>query len=334
MLVTAINVAPCCSDLNPCTAYCACLFARHCQNILPVFITGHSVCSSQLAFGSPDSVHSHSQTHSPPAEASDSPAHPADKSQPLPQQAPLLQSATQPEGSQRPEDSPPPFTQLSLGRPVPQPYSSPMSIPCSIVPQAKDEQAPESSSAPSDLCGHMQRWAGGSSNRQEDGVAATHQLPQVSPLCHFEEGSAGIEGHHTVRRSALHGSRSGKGRIDSGSGRGHGILWNDSRDSLLSSQEDLAQLVPDRASSGGVEQSPEAVSLATTCTGQQLCRAAVFAPHQLHATAPQPLLLTLLLLLCFSRPLSSVSVERKKACLYPDCLCMQTKQHHCQTRDK
>ena len=70
----------------------------------------------------------------------------------------------------------------------------------------------------------------------------------------------GHEGHHGAKRSALH-SRSSRGKTDSGSRRGGlSTRFNESRDSLLGSNEDLAQLVPDRASKGGVEQAPEVVS--------------------------------------------------------------------------
>ena len=182
------------------------------------------------------------------------------------QQSHLLQVPTQPQGSHSAETPFPPSTQLTNGTPVPQSSSSPMSIPSGSPPQPSGEQAPESSSAPSDLCGHIHRWAKHASNNQGNSPAALHQLPQASPSCHFEQGSASNEGHHAARRSALHGSRSGRGKVDSGSGHGHGIRWNGSRDSLLSSHEDLAQLVPDRASKGGVEQAPEVASF----TGQHL----------------------------------------------------------------
>jgi len=59
------------------------------------------------------------------------------------------------------------------------------------------------------------------------------------------------------RLSALHGSRSrSRGNLRSDSR--HNIRWNDSSESLVwSSQEDLAQLLPDRASADGVERPPQ-----------------------------------------------------------------------------
>lgn len=59
------------------------------------------------------------------------------------------------------------------------------------------------------------------------------------------------------RLSALHGSRSrSRGNLRSDSRQN--IRWNDSSESLAwSSQEDLAQLVPDRASADGVERPPQ-----------------------------------------------------------------------------
>ena len=223
-------------------------------------------CRSQLASGIPDSVDNHSPSSA--AEDNGSPSHPADMSPTLPQQQPhLFQSPLQPQGNWSAETPSPPSTGLTNGTSVPQPSSSPVSIPSGSPPQPSSEHAPESSSAPSDLRGHVHRWAKHTSNSQEDSPAALHQLPQASPSCHFEQGSASNEGHHAARRPALHGSRSSRAKADSGAGHGHGIKWNDSRDSLLSSHEDLAQLVPDRASKGGVEQAPEVASF----TGRHLC---------------------------------------------------------------
>lgn len=171
---------------------------------------------------------------------------------------------------------------VTNGNPVPQPSSSSVSIPSGSPPQPSSEQAPESSSCPSDLRGHIHQWAKHSSNSQGVSPATLHHLPQASSSCHFEQGAASNEGHHAVRRSTLHGSRSSRGKADSGSGHGHGIRWNDSRDNLLSSHEDLAQLVPDRASKGGVEQAPEDAS----STGQHLCtflrRPHLYLAHTLH----------------------------------------------------
>lgn len=235
----------------------------------PHYHLGQPACSSQLAPGSPDSASS----QSPAAGADASPSHPADMSPALMQQPQLLQPAM-PQGMQDTEASSPPSppsppsSQLSQGTPLPQASSSPMSIPSAAHPQPSSQQAPNSSSAPSDLRGHIHCWPQHTSNNQEDSPAALHQLPQASPSRHFEQGTASHEGHHAVRRSALHHSRSSRGKFDSGPGHGHGhgIRWNDSRESLLSSHDDLAQLVPDRASKGGVEQAPEVASF----TGQLL----------------------------------------------------------------
>ena len=229
----------------------------------PLSHFGQPACSSQLAPASPDSASS----QPPAAEADASPSHPADMSPPLLQQPQLLQPAT-PQSRQNTEASSPPSSQLLQGTPVPQTSSGPMSIPSSAHPQPSSEQSPESSSAPSDIRGHIHCWPQHTSTNQED--SPVHQLPQASPSCHFEQGTASHEGHHGVRRfSALHHSRSSRGKPDGG--HGHGIRWNDSRDSLLSSQDDFAQLVPDRASKGGVEQAPEVASF----TGQLCTRLAM-----------------------------------------------------------
>lgn len=227
-------------------------------------------CSSQLAPGSPDSARSHSAA----AEADASPSHPGDTSPPLLQQPQLLQPAT-PQDRQDTAAASPPSSQLSEGTPVPQASSGPMSIPSRPHLQPTSQQSPESSSAPTDLRGHIHCWPQHTSNQEDSPV---HQPPQASPSCHFEQGTAGNEGHHGVRRSALHHSRISRAKPDGGSGHGHGIRWNDSRDSLLSSHDDLAQLVPDRASKGGVEQAPEVASF----TGQ------LFAPLRQDQTCPAP----------------------------------------------
>lgn len=229
-----------------------------CIHTLPHSHFGQPACSSQLAPGSPDSASS----QSPAAEADASPSHPADTAQPLMQQPQLLQ----PQSRQNTEAPSPPSSRLSQGTLVPQAFSSPMSIPSRPHAESSSQQSPESSSAPSDLRDHIHCWPQHTSNNQEDSPAAMHQLPQASPSCHFEQGTASHEGHHAVRRSALHHHRSSRRKADGGSGHGHGIRWNDSRESLLSSHDDLAQLVPDRASKGGVEQAPEVASF----TGQ-LC---------------------------------------------------------------
>ena len=152
----------------------------------------------------------------------------------------------------------------------------------------------ESSSAPSDLRNHIQCEAqdgrlddgdvpdatlpsmlanghdsnGALSDKLEDGHSSAHQLPEALITGRFEPGSVSAAGHASKHApSALHRSTSSKGNSDSRGTAGHSIHWNDSRDSLWSSQENLAQLVPDRASKDGVEQSPEAVSF----TGQHFC---------------------------------------------------------------
>ncbi|KAL3139966.1 hypothetical protein ABBQ38_004253 [Trebouxia sp. C0009 RCD-2024] len=217
---------------------------------------------SQLASGSPDSAHSLSPATDPHSNGTPSPA--VDTPSPPQQRSLLYPSALHPGGSQGPVPPPSPFQQPAGGTPAPHnPLSSPMSIPFSLSLCPSNEQASESSSAPPDLHGHIHRWAGrnSNSNGQEDAAAPLHQLPQASPSGHFEQGSVGQEGHHAARRSALHSSRSRRGRADSGSAGGQGIRFNDSRDSLWGSNEDLAQLVPDRASKGGLELAPEIASL-------------------------------------------------------------------------
>lgn len=221
------------------------------------------MCRSQLAFGSPESAHSLTPSLATDTHTNGTPSHPVATPSSSPQRTPLHQSTLQP--------PPSPFTQSPSGRTAAHnPPSSPMSIPSSRGFQPSGEQAPESSSATPDLHSHINQWAARNSNSQEEAPAARHQLPQASPSGHFEEGSAGKERHHAARRSVLH-SRSSRGKTDSGSAHGQGIRWNDSRDSLwsLSSNEDLAQLVPDRASKGGVEQAPEVASF----TGQRLLQA-------------------------------------------------------------
>lgn len=218
------------------------------------------VCRSQLASGSPDSADRQSPSA---AEQIADPSQPADMSPAPSQHQPhLLQHPMQPQGSHGAQTPSSPSTQLTSGSPIPQPSSTPMSIPSGSPPQPSSEQAPESSSAPPDLRGHIHHWAKQSSHSREDSPVALHQLPQASPSLHFEQGSASNEGHHAVRCSAMHGSRSSRGKADGGSGHGHGIRWSGSKESLLSSHEDLAQLVPDRASKGGVEQAPEVASFA------------------------------------------------------------------------
>lgn len=187
----------------------------------------------------------------------------------------LLQHPTMPAISSRtagPSAGPSsPFAQVANGEILDQTSSKSMSIP-NPSPQPASLQSPAASSAPTDLRGHIHCWPDHGSSQLENGHEPAHQLPHAAPpIGQFEQGSmshaADGQGHHVVRRSALHGIRSsqhrGDGRAPAG---GHGIQWNDSRDSLWSSQEDLAQLVPDRASKDGVEQSPEAVSF----TGQTL----------------------------------------------------------------
>ena len=227
-------------------------------------------CRSELGGSSPES--SDSRPLSPLAETNGKPSLPGQMPEASLQSSPQ-QIAIQPEqGIEGPELPPSPFEQMAHGTAVAQMPSQPMSI-SSPSRQPASFHSPVSSSAPADSRQHVHRWAGLS--RQGSHHASVHQLPQASPAGQHEQASssaaAGGKGSQPAapRPSALHAtsSSSSKGKSDGRGDGGHSIPWNDSRDSLWSSQEDLAQLVPDRASKDGVEQSPEAVSF----TGYHLC---------------------------------------------------------------
>ena len=224
-------------------------------------------CRSELEGSSPEPADS--RPLSPSLEANGNPS-PASQMPQAALQHPSHQIPIQSaEGPEAPEVPHSPFEQMSNGTAVGQMPSQPMSIP-SPSQQPAILQSPVSSSAPADSRQHVHHWAGLS--RQGNDNASAHQLPQASPAGQHEQAAsstvatAGKGSQPAPRHSALHASSSSKGRSDGRADGGHSIRWNDSQDSLWSSQEDLAQLVPDRASKDGVEQSPEAVSF----TGQQI----------------------------------------------------------------
>ena len=121
-----------------------------------------------------------------------------------------------------------------------------------------------SSSAPTDSQSDMHRWAAKRSRagqdppREQDHQTRAPHGDQADQNGDAEAGRGTRTASSQARRlSALHGSRSrSRGNLRSDSR--HNIRWNDSSESLVwSSQEDLAQLLPDRASADGVERPPQ-----------------------------------------------------------------------------
>ncbi len=121
-----------------------------------------------------------------------------------------------------------------------------------------------SSSAPTDSQSHMHRWAAKRSRagqdppREQDHQTRAPHGDQADQNGDAEAGrGTRTASSQAPRLSALHGSRSrSRGNLRSDSR--HNIRWNDSSESLAwSSQEDLAQLLPDRASADGVERPPQ-----------------------------------------------------------------------------
>jgi len=121
-----------------------------------------------------------------------------------------------------------------------------------------------SSSAPTESQSHMHQWAAKRSKAGQDPPSEQdHQTTASHGDQADQNGDAEADrGTRTAssqapRPSALHGSRSrSRGNLRSDSR--HSIRWNDSSESLAwSAQEDLAQLLPDRASADGVERPPQ-----------------------------------------------------------------------------
>ena len=121
-----------------------------------------------------------------------------------------------------------------------------------------------SSSAPTGSQSHMHQWAAKRSKagqnplREQDNQTRAPHGDQADQNGDAEAGRGTCTASSQAPRlSALHGSRSrSRGNLRSDSR--HNIRWNDSSESLAwSTQEDLAQLLPDRASADGVERPPQ-----------------------------------------------------------------------------
>ncbi len=120
-----------------------------------------------------------------------------------------------------------------------------------------------SNSAPSHSDSPLHQWGASSKRPRTDHELYQQPGPshanQADLNGHGEAGRGAHAGHSSQapRQSALHSSRS-KSRGDFRSDGRRSIRWNNSHESLAwSSQEDLAQLQPDRASADGVERPPE-----------------------------------------------------------------------------
>ena len=157
----------------------------------------------------------------------------------------------------------PPESPFAMGTHQPPNTSSHAGSPAWSIPPAH-HQPTLSSSAPTDSHSYMHQWAAKRSRPSQDHPQEPHQQPRASPPDEAEQngdGEAGQGAHPPQAQapplSALHGGRS-RSRANLASESRQHIRWNDSRESLAwSSQEDLTQLLPDRASTDGVERPPQ-----------------------------------------------------------------------------
>ncbi|DBB06489.1 TPA: hypothetical protein ACH3X1_012041 [Trebouxia sp. C0004] len=121
-----------------------------------------------------------------------------------------------------------------------------------------------SSSAPTDSQSHLHQWAAKRSTAGQDPPCDQGHQTRASHGDQADQNGDAEAGRGTrtassqaPRLPALHGSRS-RSRGNLGSDSRYSIRWNDSSESLAwSSQEELAQLLPDRASADGVERPPQ-----------------------------------------------------------------------------
>lgn len=217
-----------------------------------------SPCRSQLDASSPEAA---THTHQSPSCQLETPSSDIQSQASDDQQAPDQQLLLK----QQPALPKSPFAASVDQQPVSPGHADtpPMAIPMAHL------QPNLSSSAPTDSQSHMHQWAAKRSKAGQDppreqdhqtkalhgNQADRHQADQNGDA----EAGRGTQAasSQAPRLSALHGSRSrSRGNLRSDSR--HNIRWNDSSESLAwSSQEDLAQLLPDRASADGVERPPQ-----------------------------------------------------------------------------
>lgn len=177
---------------------------------------------------------------------------PSQDNQQAPDQQPLLH--------QQPALPKSPFAASVDQSPAPHGHvgTPPMAIPMAHL------QPNLSSSAPTESQSHMHQWAAKRGKAGQDPPREQVHQTRASHGDQADQNGDAETGRGTraapslaPRLSALHGSRSrSRGNLRSDSRQN--IRWNDSSESLAwSSQEDLAQLVPDRASADGVERPPQ-----------------------------------------------------------------------------